>query len=122
MTKQKFLLIDVINKKVEEIEAGELQEFYTALNCDYIESIPLQIGGKLFYAVADEEGALKKNQIPSVCDARGKTLLVGNIMLTNYGDNDGEFLSIKDEDIAFLKRWIRISPVTGAPILIVYEQ
>ena len=122
MTKQKFLLIDVINKKVEAIEAGELEEFYKELNCDYIENIPLQIGGKLFYAVADEEGNLKKNPIPSVIDSTGKVLLVGNVMLTNYGNNDGEFLSIKDEDIAFLKRWIRISPVTGAPMLIVYEQ
>ena len=57
MKKIKGILIDVYNKKVEEIEfERSLENFYKLIKCDLVTTAPMDVNNDL---VVDDEGLLK---------------------------------------------------------------
>ena len=109
----KTLLLDVEEGKVMELDIeNELEAFYEALGCDWIEIHPHKIGypgikfDTTFLVMCDEEGKLKDNPKISAIDSKGRTMFVGNLLFFRT-DDEGELKELSDEDIKYLKRKIK---------------
>lgn len=52
----KAVLLDVMNDKVEVVDAEELEDYYKLIGCRTIEIVNWEIMGRRFDIVCDEEG------------------------------------------------------------------
>lgn len=117
--KIKGFLIDVYNKKqAAEIEFEDtLDNIYKILDVETIDVACLKVEGHRYDFVVDDEGLFKNDAIPSVLDGAGNVLLVGNVLVVNSND-DGDFVSLTDEEIKNLKNHIYIDIHTLAEVII----
>ena len=95
----KYLLIDVINNKVEMVEADGLDDFYRLLNCRCIDIIHRKIGDTECTLIIDDEGLLKADPIISAIDVSGLPCLVGNIFIASDRTVDGELTELTNEEV-----------------------
>lgn len=57
----KAVLLDVMNDKVEVVDAEELEDYYKLIGCRTIEIVNWEIMGRRFDIVCDEEGLFFEN-------------------------------------------------------------
>ena len=90
MKKIKGILIDVYNKKVEEIEfERSLENFYKLIKCDLVTTAPMDVNNDL---VVDDEGLLKNpDHFFSFNDIR-EPQYAGNGIIIGFNDK-GEWIS-----------------------------
>lgn len=82
------VLVDVVSKKVDVVhldQERELDELYRVLNCDTIDIVVRDIGGRKFDIVCDDEGFLKDPIVVSAVNmADGSPALVGNLFICSH--------------------------------------
>lgn len=105
--KIKGLLVDITRSKaVKEVEFEDtLENIYEVLDVSLIDVAVMKVGNYYYDFVVDDEGLLKDSAIPSVFDSNKKTQLVGNVLIVNSNE-EGDFTSLTDEQIADLKNHI----------------
>lgn len=97
----KGFLVTKTEAKVVEFEDG-LDSMYKLVDCDLIDIVHREIGGKLFDLVIDDEGLLKDGKRIGAMCVDGDERLYGNILIVNH-DGEGNTVSITDEDIEIIK-------------------
>ena len=100
-TKIRGILVDAYNNTIEprEIE-DDLENYYNALKCDTINIITRVFDNNLRVCiVCDDNGKLKKKQIPSAIDFRFDDILVGNLFITGAADHEGNLTNLNDTKI-----------------------
>lgn len=103
--KKRMLLIDVKNDRVSPVvieSENALEQYYKLLDCDLIDITERKIGGKYYDIICDDEGLLKDNAIPSAIDKDQKPMLVGNLLICNIADEEGNEVELKAEDIVLI--------------------
>lgn len=103
--KKTMFLIDVKNNSfgVENIDTKDvLQQYYKLLDCDLIDIATRRIGDKVFDIICDDEGLLKENAIPSAVNKAGEVQLVGNLLICNIADNEGNEVGLDADDVMYI--------------------
>lgn len=96
----KGVLINVKDSKIEIVNIIPcLDEYYRLINCDTIDIATRFINGKLFDFIVDDEGLLKDEVYISAVDKSYEPMLAGNLLIVNGCDDDGELVSLTDNDI-----------------------
>ncbi len=100
----KMLLIDtrLVMPVILDVD-GTLEEYYRLLQCDTIDIVCRQIGGKYFNVICDDEGLFKSDNVVTGIDADGEPCLVGNLLFCNAG-KDGYEKGLSDEDITRISK------------------
>lgn len=93
--------VDINDKK------DHLKQFYSLLNCDYIDITQVDINGKMYDCIVDDEGLLKPNAVPSfyISDDR---ILCGNILFAHV-DEEGETIGLEEDEIPALVEAVKES-------------
>ena len=102
-------LIDVtrqMNARPVEFE-NNLENIYKLLDIDLIDVAVCRVGDKAYDFIVDDEGLLKAGAIPSVFDADGRPVLVGNVLVVNSNE-DGDFTSLNDKDVENLCEHVKL--------------
>lgn len=108
MGKLKTLLLDVINDRVMEMEIeDDLDTFYKYLNCRCITIINVEIGGRRFDVMCDDEGLLKDRPIISAINKEADIVLVGNLLFFN-SSSGGDLTSLTPEDTNIIASSIKV--------------
>lgn len=55
----KALLINVMENKIEVVEANELKDYYRLIGCTTIDIVNRSIKGKRYEIICDDEGTFK---------------------------------------------------------------
>ena len=102
----KGVLIDIENDKADVVEfEGKLQKYYEMLHCDCIDIVSREIGHgrsrRRFDIVCDDEGLFNQDAKISAIDNLGRTMLVGNLLVTNH-DAEGNTVSLTDDECEFV--------------------
>lgn len=100
--KRMMFLIDVKNDAVgiSYIDPEHaLEEYHEKLNCDLIDITERKIGDKYYDIICDDEGLLKENAIPSAIDKDKKPMLVGNLLICNVANDEGEEVPLEISDV-----------------------
>ena len=79
----------------------QLEEFYRIIGCDCIDIVVRTINGKSFDIICDDECLLKPNTVSAV-DSKNKPMLVGNLIVCNYGGG-GELAELSEDDVKHLE-------------------
>ena len=101
----KVVYLNVENRelpKILDIE-DELGVFYELINCRCIDIVQRKIGNKYFDVICDDEGLCKDNPVVSAVDTQFRTMLVGNLIVSN-SDDEGNLIDLSDEDIKQILR------------------
>lgn len=133
----KGYLIDVRNGTAGPVEiaggendtenAASLKEYYKLIGCDCIDITSRKIGGKFFDLVVDDNGLYSDNAIVSAMDGDGEPRIVGNIVVMNVPDEDGDgyMKGLTDADIALIQRHVQNAIVSktgkGVKVLVGVE-
>ena len=112
--KIKGVLIDVENNIAEsrEIERS-LDTYYSVLNCDLIQVVNVQVNGKYFDIICDEEATFKANQKISAIDSQYKPMLIGNLFVCNT--KNGNETSLSEKEIDHVLKCVRLLGTTKHP-------
>lgn len=97
----KTIILDVKNShlSVKDVE-DRLETWYRELDCEWIDIVVRNIGGKRFNIICDDMGLLKPNKV-AIVDRDFSPMIVGNIAITN--DNGyGELTSLTDDDVELI--------------------
>lgn len=90
MKKIKGILIDVYNKKVEEIEfENKLENYYQIIKCDLVTTAPIDVNNDL---VVDDEGLLKSPEYFFSFNDIREPQYAGNGIIIGF-NNKGEWIS-----------------------------
>ena len=93
---KKAILIDAKNKKVTEVEADTLQDYYQLIGCDYVEAIDLKEDTTMY---VDEESLLKSAYIDENGEKHGMhgfnipqlpNTIIGNGLVLGFEYESGE--------------------------------
>lgn len=110
-------LIDVGNEKASVVTTdNSLQGFYDVLGCRLIEMPTRQIGvrdGRWYTIICDEEGLFADSPKISAIDNMGQPVLVGNLFIIKHDDMG--FLSLDEDDIQYLQRFIQLQGTRKYP-------
>lgn len=106
MSKKTGLLINVNDNKVEVVEVKGLKDYYRLIGCKLVDIVNLDINGKRYDIVVDDEGILIENPKISAVDDNGKPMLVGNIIVLGKVDDEGDSTSLTVADIEHIKNSI----------------
>lgn len=118
------VLVDVENEKVSVLEIpDELEEFYKILNCTCIDITVRCIGSnKRFQIVCDDESLCKGEPKISAVDYFGQAQLCGNLFIVSGELDDGNLVSLTEDESAYIMRLVKKLPTRkypdGYPILI----
>lgn len=104
----KALLLNVMENKVEEVQANGLDDYYKLIGCTTIDIANRGIKGKRFDIIADDEGTFVENPKISAIDDMGQPMLVGNLIICGEADKEGEMTDLSDDDIKHIKENIHI--------------
>ena len=99
------LLLDAEERKVKEVEANGLEDYYKMIDCRMIDIVNRSIGNKRYNIICDDEGLLKDNITISAINKDWQEMLVGNLIICGLA-KQGELTSLTDEDIAHIKKKI----------------
>lgn len=97
-TKEDFINnLQVVNVP-SDAPQGRLQRYYSLLGCDLIDIVVVQIGGKLFDCICDDEGLYKENRV-AICwqSQEPDPHIVGKVLLC-HNDGMGDESEIDEED------------------------
>lgn len=109
----KVLLIDTDNLQPQVIETtGGLKEWLRLIKCDTIDITSLNIGGRYYDVIVDDEGLLKDGIKPTALDTEYKPLLVGSLVICN-ADGEGNETALTDEDVEYILKYIVMLRETG---------
>lgn len=103
----KALLLDVMEGKVETVDADGVEEFYKLLHCTTIDIVQRIIGDRWYDIVCDDNGTFVENPRISAVDSKGQIMLVGNLLICGLADADGVLTSLSEEDIEHIKESIQ---------------
>ena len=103
----KGFVVDVYKQRnarvVEFID--NLDNLYELTDCSCIDVAYRKVGKYFYDIVCDDEGLYRADRIPSAFNHKGEPMLVGNLLFLNH-DEEGEFTSLTDEQIADLSKHI----------------
>lgn len=111
----KAVLLDVMNDKVEVVDAEELEDYYKLIGCRTIETVNWEIMGRRFDIVCDEEGLFFENPKISSIDDKCNVMSVGNLVVCGEADDNGRLTSLYDEDVRHIMGSIKIVPTKFYP-------
>jgi len=78
-----------------------LKNYYEMLNCDLIDIVKIQFGGKAYDVICDDEALLRQPPFSfSVISKEGHPMIAGNILVCN--SEDGYETSLTAEDVVRL--------------------
>ena len=103
----KALLLDVMEGKVETVDADGVEEFYKLLHCTTIDIVQRIIGDRWYDIVCDDNGTFVEDPRISAVDSKGQIMLVGNLLICGLADVDGVLTSLSEEDIEHIKESIQ---------------
>lgn len=103
----KALLLDVMEGKVETVDADGVEEFYKLLHCTTIDIVQRIIGDRWYDIVYDDNGTFVEDPRISAVDSKGQIMLVGNLLICGLADADGVLTSLSEEDIEHIKESIQ---------------
>lgn len=103
----KALLLDVMEGKVETVDADGVEEFYKLLHCTTIDIVQRIIGDRWYDIVCDDNGTFVEDPRISAVDSNGQIMLVGNLLICGLADADGVLTSLSEEDIEHIKESIQ---------------
>lgn len=103
----KALLLDVMEGKVETVDADGVEEFYKLLHCTTIDIVQRIIGDRWYDIVCDDNGTFVEDPRISAVDSKGQIMLVGNLLICGLADADGVLTSLSEEDIGHIKESIQ---------------
>lgn len=103
----KALLLDVMEGKVETVDADGVEEFYKLLHCTTIDIVQRIIGDRWYDIVCDDNGTFVEDPRISAVDSKGQMMLVGNLLICGLADADGVLTSLSEEDIEHIKESIQ---------------
>lgn len=75
------LLLDVYNDQVSEVEANGLESYCHLLSCRNVTFIELEISGKYYDVICDDEGLFVESPKISAVNELGEAMLVGNLLI-----------------------------------------
>lgn len=100
--KKRMFLIDVKNDSVAPVmieSENALEQYYKLLDCEIIDIAERKIGDKYYDIICDDEGLLKGDAIPSAINKDKEPMLVGNLLICNLADEEGEEVGLEPEDL-----------------------
>lgn len=92
--------------KVREV-FDSLYSWYSLLDCIYIDIPRVEIEGKVYDVIVDDNGldAMEGHPLPSVY-CKGEPLLFGSVFICNGNPDTGEEESLTEEDIDTIFKYI----------------
>lgn len=109
------VLLDAYEKRVDRAEiAADLRAYYAVLDCNCIDIVSRTIGGKRYDIVCDDEGLFKEDCRISAVDSNYEPMLVGSLFVCQH-DGEGNEISISEDDIAHVLRYVRTLPTRRYP-------
>lgn len=87
---------------VIDIDENSLDDLYYNLECEYIDIVVRNVGGRQFDIVCDDEGLLKENPAVSAVDSKYNRMLVGNLIFAHH-DSNGNLTGISLEEVEHLE-------------------
>ena len=97
------LLLDVMQNKVEVVEANGLDDYYRLIGCSLIDITQRKIAGTYYEIICDDEGLLKENPKISAINDMGQPMLVENFIIAGEADEDGNLTDLLDADIKHIR-------------------
>ncbi|MBQ5634063.1 MAG: DUF3846 domain-containing protein [Clostridia bacterium] len=86
----------------------DIHTYYRELHCDLIDITVIQIAGKRYQVICDDEGLLRENPLPTIYRPDGT--LVGACFITGLADCEGNLTSLTDDDVANIARHLVTRP------------
>lgn len=83
-----------------ETLSGDLEDYYRALDCSYIDIVSLKIGPHTVDLILDDEGLLNR-RLPLVFDSEGHPLYVGSVFVCSV-DEDGREADLPDDAMSYI--------------------
>ena len=97
----RVIYLNVNEAKAPEIMDIEdnLQTYYNLIQCDTIDIVRMNINGKAYDIVCDDEALFKTDVKASAFDDEYHPQLYGNLIITGCADVEGILTSLTEEDI-----------------------
>lgn len=83
-----------------ETLSGDLEDYYRALGCSYIDIVSLKIGPHTVDLILDDEGLLNR-RLPLVFDSEGHPLYVGSVFVCSV-DEEGREVDLPEEVMDYI--------------------
>ena len=99
-----------------------LEGYYKLLDCDCIDIVHRQIGGKYFGIICDDEALLKADPVPAAVDRQGRVVLYNRLFIVSF-DGVDDVRSLTDDEIQHVlarRRHNVISILTKKPVDILF--
>ncbi len=109
------LLLNVMESKVEIVQANSLKDYYRLIDCSTIDIVKRKIAGKYYEIICDDEGLLKENPKISAIDDMGQPMLVGNLIIAGEANEDGNLTDLLDTDIVYIRENIHLMETRHYP-------
>lgn len=111
------VLIDTEKKTASRVTLNDdLSALYKALNCRLVDFTIRTVAGRTVGIICDDEGLLTDDPIISAFTGTYAPALCGNLFVVSpYADDEGNWLSLPDDDIAHVIRNARIFPTRRHP-------
>ena len=99
----KMLYVNPYTRTVStEYVENDLEAYYKLLNCSCITITSMNIRGKYFDIICDDEALLKDEPRLSMVDLRGRPALFGCLLVCLH-DREGNTVGITDDDVKRIK-------------------
>lgn len=97
----RVIYLNVNESKTPEIMDIEdnLETYYNLIQCDTIDIVRMDINGKAYDIVCDDEALFKTDVKASALDDDYHQQLYGNLIITGCADSEGFLTSLTEEDI-----------------------
>lgn len=104
VNKADLLLFD--GKDFSAVTCRNLDDYYSALNCEAFDIATRKIGEKYFDIFCDDIGLFREDPVVTAVDTAGKPMLVGNLIFANH-DGQGNTVSLSQEDVDMIVSQMR---------------
>lgn len=111
MATKKAILLDVKKNELRIVEDEfSLDKYYELIGCDCIDIVARSIGGRdnVYEIVCDDEGLLKEDITISAFSSYFEPQLVGNLLIFNGVDEEGDLCGCTEEDYEQIQKNIGI--------------
>lgn len=82
-----------------------MKEYYRLLDCRCIDIREVEINGKYFDLIVDDEGMLTERPIPTFYVEEDKVVLFGNILFAHCNE-DGEIIGLENSELPMLANYV----------------
>lgn len=89
----------------------DIKEYYRIIGCRLIDIAELEIDGRLFDVICDDEGlSAEYGARPSVVDEKSEVKMIGSLIFC-HSDENGDEVGLNDGDAAILNKYmVRVVP------------